>query len=134
VINNRPELTNCGPFDSNRSLSHKSLLELKNEGKINKAQNDIFLSPRPKEELFDVKKDPQQLYNLTSQPENAKVLSEMQEILKQWAEETGDTIPEKITADWYHREKWKPLEEKGVRGEMPGASKNAEKINASGPF
>ncbi len=134
VINNRPELTNCGPLDSNRSLSHKSLLELKNEDKISKAQNDIFLAPRPKEELFDVVKDPEQLHNLTDQREYTDVLIKMREILNQWEEETGDTIPEKITADWYHREKWEALEDKGIRGEMPGAARNAAKVNVKGPF
>ena len=134
VINNRPEFTNCGPLDSNRSLSHKSLLDLKTEGKISKAQNDIFLAPRPKEELFDVVKDPHQLHNLADQPEYATVLSKLRGTLHKWADETGDTIPEKITADWYHRDKWEALEVKGIRGEMPGAGKNAEKIKTKGPF
>ena len=96
VINNRPELTNCGPLDSNRSPSHKSLLDLKAKCKISKYQNDIFLAPRSIEELFDVEKDPHQLHNLASQPEYADVLSKMRGVINQWAEETGDTVPEKI--------------------------------------
>jgi hypothetical protein len=42
--------------------------------------------------------------------------------------------PANLTPDWYGREKGEPLPEKGKRGEMPGASLQADKIKAKGPF
>ena len=65
----------------------------------------------------------------------------------QWAKETGDYLPQKLTEDWYHREPvYKEVKESrgqkkldrtpqhGLRGEMPGSSTMATKNNNKGPF
>jgi arylsulfatase A-like enzyme len=134
LFNNRPELANQGPLDSNRSATHTALWKAKSEGLITIAQNDIFLTPRPKEELFYVINDPHQLNNLVENPKYKDVLKEMRKLLKRWTEETGDTVPENLTQGWYDREKFIALEGRGIRGEMPGAAKNAQEINNPGPF
>lgn len=134
LMNNRPALTNQGPLDSNRSATHAALLKARTNGSITPAQNDVFLAPRPTEELFDVQKDPEQLHNLAENPEFSSALAKMRNVLSEWSKQTGDTVPQHLTPDWYDRESFKVLPAKGRRGEMPGAAKNAEKINNAGPF
>ncbi len=71
-------------------------------------------------------------------PDDFKIL---QNILDKWILDTGDTLPENIIKDWYIREQ-EPFnqssllktEYNGIRGEMPGASSNAVRINNKGPF
>lgn len=45
---------------------------------------------RPRHELYDLEKDPQQLVNLADQPESAKLLEDMQKKLKTWQQQTQD--------------------------------------------
>ena len=85
--------------------------------------------------------DPYQFNNLLLNdniPDDFKIL---QNILDKWILDTGDTLPENLTKDWYLREQ-EPFnqssllktEYNGIRGEMPGASSNAVRINNKGPF
>ena len=134
VINNRPQFPNCGPVDSIKSPSHKALKKWRDKGKLTEVQKDIFLAPRPREELFDCTKDPIQTRNLVNNPEYRDVLEEMRKVMLRWQEETGDSVPKNLTHDWYDRESGDALPEKGIRGEMPGAVRNATKINNPGPF
>jgi N-sulfoglucosamine sulfohydrolase len=132
--NSRPKLSNCGPIDSNQSPSHKALEEAKEEGKLTHLQNDVFLTPRPEEEFFNCNKDPLQAYNQINNPEYTAVANHLRQILAQWQQQTGDTQPDVITPDWYHRQTGEEMPAKGVRGEMPGAAKDADKNNSKGPF
>jgi N-sulfoglucosamine sulfohydrolase len=132
--NNRPQLANQGPLDSNRSATHAALKKALEEGTITPVQSDIFLVPRPEEELFDVQQDPHQLNNLAANPNFKQALEEMRSVLDRWTEETGDTVPESLTTGWYDRERFVPLEGRGVRGEMPGSALKAGQINQPGPF
>jgi len=72
--------------------------------------------------------------NLADNPAYAQKVETLKAVLKQWQDETGDTFPENSTPDWYHRDTGKPLPAKDQRGEMPGAAKNADRINKKGPF
>ena len=47
-------------------------------------------SQRPDEELYDVKKDPNQLNNLAGDPKYASTLENHRKILKEWEESTDD--------------------------------------------
>jgi hypothetical protein len=123
VLNSRPNLTNCGPADSKDSPTQHSLNTVRNEGALTPAQVDIFVSPRPAEELFDVKSDPLQLVNLASLPSYQEKLKEMRMLLKKWQYNTGDSVPENITHDWYDRETGKALKIERKRGTMPGIKK-----------
>jgi len=120
VLNSRPNLTNCGPADSKNSPTQHSLNLVRDEGRLTPAQADIFIVPRPEEELFDVQKDPLQLLNLVSVPEYREVLQQMRSLLSDWQTKTGDTTPEHLTPDWYDRETGAPLDIERVRGIMPG--------------
>lgn len=134
IINKRPHLDNGGPIDANQSPSSLALKSANQQGKLTQLQKDIFLVPRPSEEFFDSKKDPLQIKNeLNNKAYNLKI-NLLKEVLAQWQKETGDTVPENLTPDWYDRTTGKPLPEKNKRGEMPGKAKNADHINVKGPF
>ncbi|WP_138476759.1 sulfatase family protein [Dyadobacter bucti] len=134
VINKRTDFDNGGPIDANQSPSAKALKAAKASGKLTALQKDVFLTPRPAQEFFDNFKDPLQSQNEIQNKTYAAPLSELQKVLKKWQEETGDTVPENLTPDWYDRETGKALPEKDKRGEMPGSAKKADHINAKGPF
>ncbi|HZY77898.1 MAG TPA: sulfatase [Cyclobacteriaceae bacterium] len=134
VMNGRPEKANQGPLDAVNSPSFKALMKSKANGTLTPIQQDLFVSPRAAEEFFDVIQDPQQVKNLILDPGYARDITLLRNILKQWQKETGDTQPANLTKDWYGREDGETLPEKDKRGEMPGASTGADKINRKGPL
>jgi N-sulfoglucosamine sulfohydrolase len=120
VHNSRPNLTNCGPADSKQSATQASLNLLRDKGSLSPAQADIFISPRPADELYDVNSDPEQLLNLASVPQYRDKLVELKSMLSKWQSDTGDTTPDDLTPDWYDRETGKALKIEQKRGVMPG--------------
>lgn len=63
---------------------------LHHEGKLPPVQ-DAFMQPsKPAEELYDLRKDPDEIHNLAHNPAHASVLKEMQEALREWRESVGD--------------------------------------------
>ncbi|HUX55329.1 MAG TPA: sulfatase [Bacteroidales bacterium] len=120
VLNARPNLANCGPADSKSSPTQHSLNQVRNAGLLSPAQADVFIVPRPAEELFDVRNDPEQLLNLASMLEYQEQLQEMRRLLNNWQFNTGDSTPDDLTPDWYDRETGKPLKIERHRGTMPG--------------
>ncbi|WP_114750646.1 sulfatase family protein [Pleomorphovibrio marinus] len=133
VLNLRPSLSNNGPADSNASPSYEDLKDLRDKGRLSPAQADIFLHPRPYEELYLVTSDGEQLLNLGSHPGHMEALEQLREAMKIWIEDTKDTHPENLTPDWYDKETGKPLDTEKVRGEMPGGEA-AMQTTAKGPF
>jgi N-sulfoglucosamine sulfohydrolase len=133
VLNLRPSLPNQGPADSNRSPSFQDLKNIRDAGNLTAAQADVFVTPRPAEELYDCRKDPMQLVNVASLSEYKNILEEMAEILNRWRMETVDTTPDYLTEDWFDRETGEQLQKEKVRGEMPGGKK-AARTTAKGPF
>jgi arylsulfatase A-like enzyme len=120
VLNSRPWLTNCGPADSKSSPTQHALNKLTDEGSLTSAQTDVFVVPRPAEELYDVKNDPHQLINVASLPLYQTELNELRNLLNNWRSNTGDTTPKDLTPDWYDRETGKDLKTEKRRGTMPG--------------
>ena len=101
-------------------------------GELTPQQRDIFLKPRPREELYHVGQDPHQLHNVADDPKYEPVLRRLRTALDQWTESTGDTVPTNPTndrEDIYHEQN--PDFE---RGELPGEAVNAMDINAPGPI
>jgi N-sulfoglucosamine sulfohydrolase len=133
VLNLRPNLSNQGPADSNRSPAFQDLKDLLEAGKLTAAQADLFMTPRPAEELYNCSNDPMQLVNVASLPEYQKKLEYMRQILQQWREETADATPDHLTKDWFDRVTGEDLDVKKTRGEMPGGKK-AIHTKAKGPF
>jgi len=135
ILNSRPMKQQNGPLDAVGSPSFKELEILKDQGKLTPIQADVFMVPRPYEELYDYNRDPLQLLNVASLPEYKETLQNMRTILKEWMEETSDNIPENLTEDWYHKEAGAiKTESHNIRGEMPGKRLNATKNNAKGTF
>jgi arylsulfatase len=112
--------------------SGEELYEAHEKGVLNENQRDVFLQPRPAEELYHVADDPHQLRNLANEPQHAATLAEMRTLLDQWSEETGDSVPAIATPndrDWFGRKL-----PGFARGETPGALHHAEAIMQSGPI
>ena len=125
VLNSRPQFPNGGPADSKRSGSQDDLRKARDAGMLTAAQADVFLSPRPREELFYVHDDPEQLLNLASVSRYQAVLGDFRDVLVRWRTETGDNSPKILTGDGFDRETGQLLPDveafnKVKRGEMPG--------------
>ena len=134
IRNQRPQTAWQGPAASVASPSHQSLLAARTAGKLTAAQQDVFLSPRPVEELYFTASDPLQLQNLASDAAHAAAKQRLSHLLDQWIEETGDAAPDDLSPDGYDRETGKPLI-KGPpkRGTWPGKPRDAHLIHSPGP-
>jgi hypothetical protein len=81
--------------------------------------------------LFNVKDDPNQFSNLADDVKYRAQLDRMQNLLARWKEETGDSVPVHPTPDrgsLHEADKGET-----IRGDFPGAARDASHINASGP-
>jgi arylsulfatase A-like enzyme len=134
IRNHRTNQPWQGPADSVASPSHQSLLALRNLQKLTPAQADVFLSPRPVEELYHTESDPLQLNNLASTPEYSTLREQLSKLLDTWMSETSDDVPSDLTPDGYDRSTGKPFH-KGPpsRGSWPGKLSNAHLENRPGP-
>lgn len=136
--NNRPQFPQQGPADSVRSPSHVSLKAARDAGRLTPPQADVFAAPREAEELFHTEADPLQMNNLAADPNYASVKARLGKLLDQWVEETGDDVPEKISADSFDRETGASVlkskkDRTSFRGTPPGWDRDAPLINAPGP-
>jgi hypothetical protein len=100
------------------------------------AQADVFLAPRPSDELYYTPDDSNQLRNLADDPNHEDVRKRLSTLLDQWIEETGDAIPDSLTQDAFDRETGTSLggtKRNSTPGDFPGKQRNAALINAPGP-
>ncbi len=124
----REAAPNPGKFPSAHSLWDRY-----EKGTLTPEQMDIFLKPRPKEELYHVGRDPLQLNNVAGDPKYESVRNRLRHALDQWEDETGDTVPDNPTPDRediYHNQN---PDFNGHR-EVPGEAENATEINRPGPI
>src|SRR5690606_18161297 len=129
VLNSRPNLSNPGPADSNTSPSFLDLKKLRDQGKLTHAQADIFMVPRPYEELYDCINDPMQLSNVASLPQYKNELEEMRRVMEEWRLDTKDNTPKELTKDWFDPETGESMSKnQQVHGEMPGIESGATKV------
>ncbi|WP_162027257.1 MULTISPECIES: sulfatase [unclassified Lentimonas] len=143
IQNSYPDQMNLS-YESDTSFpAGNELWKAQAAGQTNAAQQQIFRTPSPLMELYDLSKDPDQLVNLAANPEYASVLEQGRALLARWSEQTGDTLPDNPTP---HRHA-PPRIEAGViqpkgkvtgshnpHAELPGASRNAEAIHHPGPI
>ena len=135
ILNSRPSQPQMGPADAVGSPSFKDLKIIHAQGRLTAIQADIFVTPRPMEELYQCQKDPLQLLNVASVPNQQQALTHMRQILDQWMKETGDDIPAILTPDWYlHESGYIRTSVHGKRGTMPGTKTNASENHNKGPF
>ncbi|MEY5024606.1 MAG: Arylsulfatase [Verrucomicrobiota bacterium] len=134
IRNQRTEKPWQGPADSVASPSHQALLAARAAKTLTPAQEDVFLAPRPREELYRTAEDPLQLRNLVGEPAHAAVRQRLSKLLDEWMDQTADAIPEDLSPDGYDRETGKPFV-KGppLRGTWPGKPREAHRVNAPGP-
>lgn len=112
----------------------QELWQAAEDGELTGPQKNLFRNPCPEEELYNVIDDPTQLHNLASSEETRKVMRRMRGLLRQWTEQTGDTVPKDPTP---HRDSPPGAPRKSRQGfkhrEMPGDARDARKINQPGP-
>lgn len=132
IENFRPEFNAAGATDIMNSGSGRSLLKAYAAGGLDPLQADIFAVPRPAVELYDYRTDPELLHDLAA--ERPDVAGKLREVLRRWRDDTGDTVPERLTPDWNSRTTFEKLPAFGRRGEMPGQSADAIHITDPGPF
>jgi len=133
IKNNRSQFSNPGPADSNSSDSYADLRSVRDQGKLNPAQVDVFVSPRPFEEFYLIADDKYQLLNRATLTDDNNELVQLRFALEKWSIETDDSVPINLTQDWYNKEDGKPLKVQRTRGEMPGGTK-ALITTEKGPF
>ncbi len=68
----------------------KALREWHKLGKLNKVQSLIMAEARPKEELYDLNKDPWEINNVANDKKYKTKLKELRNILNKWIKETDD--------------------------------------------
>lgn len=138
IRNERPQYPWQGPADAVRSPSFTALQAVRAAQGLTKAQADVFLAPRPAEELYRTAVDPEQLENLADQPDYAATKARLSALLDQWMEETGDDVPAELSRDAFDRETGRSITGKGkakqaFRGTPPGWLRNAPRLHAPGP-
>ena len=134
IRNHRVDKPWHGPADSIASPSHQSLLALKDKQKLTPAQADVFLTPRPTEELYLTASDPLQINNLATSPEHVAARVRLSKLLDDWMAETSDGVPNDLTQDGYSRTTGKPfIKGPPIRGTWPGKPTNAHLENRPGP-
>ena len=106
VKNFHPELSRLGTKDY-----VKYMTKLDKAGKLTKIQREIFNAPSPVEELYDVKKDPDQLKDLANDKKYYDKLVELRTVNEKWLKLVGHTVPTDYVPDWYAR----PYENTSVR-------------------
>lgn len=79
--------------DIGKSYAWRSLLKIKASGKLTTAQTPLFHNPRPKYELYDLQNDPNEIHNLSSNPNYTEIKTELIAQLEKWKAETGDFPP-----------------------------------------
>ncbi|MCW0217116.1 MAG: sulfatase [Prosthecobacter sp.] len=136
IRNQRPNDAWQGPADSVRSPSYQNLRVLRDAGKLTPAQADVFLAPRPTEELYRTAADPNQLSNLASNADYATVKARLSQLMDEWTNQTGDSTPADISRDMFDRETGESLysrKDTSYRGSPAGWDRDAVHINAAGP-
>ncbi len=135
ILNSRPQFANSGPADALGSPSFKDLLDLSEKGTITQVQADVFLAPRPAEELYRNSADPDQVKNVLALAEYKNDLKNFRKILSEWMDQTGDDIPQNLTKDWYTKDsETVKMPGFGIRGDMPGTKRLATQNNHKGKF
>lgn len=133
IRNNLPELQSVCAESGPVFPAGKELWEAHEAGTLSDDQQDVFLQPRPADELYNVKTDPHQLHNLATDEAYEKKLAKLKHVLARWTEETGDSVPAEPTPGVKLFGAKQHTEPAFHRGPMPGADRGAEKITADGP-
>ena len=141
IKNNFPDQPNLCYESDDHYPAGKELWLAHAAGKTTAEQQQVFANPCPEEELFKLSDDPNQFNDLSKNTDYAKTLKKARRLLAQWTKQTGDTVPKNPTP---HRHAPPRIEngkiippgkakKRNPHAEMPGAARNATKINHPGP-
>ena len=136
IKNFRPYFSQPGPADALRSPTYDALKVARDANRLTPAQADVFLAPRPVIELYDARKDPNQLTNLAGNPDYANRQQQLTALLDRWMDETKDSVPKRISQDRFDKETGAvlpPEQREGYRGTTPGEDRGADRSNEKGP-
>ena len=133
IRNRRPQFDAGHAGEIPKLGTYKAMVTLNESGQLLAPQNDLFIKPRPEEELYYILRDPDQTVNLIKGKKVKKVLNQLRAILDRWENETADSAPANLTPDRWYRDRGEDLPGEFKRGTMPGSDKGAEKVNAKGP-
>ncbi len=132
IKNNYPELQSMCVESAPEFPAGRDLWDAHAAGTLTKDQGDIFLVPRPREELYDVVADPHQLKNLATQAAFGSQVAALSKRLDQWSEQTKDSISTDPTPD---RQTARGKKHPGWRHRIqPGVEAGSIETNASGPI
>jgi len=143
IKNNYPNQPNLSLESDDHYPAGAELWKAHAAGKTTAEQQQLFNNPCPEEELYKLSADPHQLINLADNPEYGSILNQVRKQLTAWTEQTGDTLPENPTPNRHEPPRIEAgkiipngpvLNGKTPHAEMPGAAKNAVKINHPGPI
>lgn len=104
IRNYYTDIPGTPPADAVSSMTFQAMRKLREQGGLSVDQLNPFVKPRPKEELFDVNADPDELTNLAGNPGYTKILKELRKTLKEWERKTDDVVPETRRKDEFDRE------------------------------
>lgn len=145
IKNNFPDQPNLCYESDTKFPAGKELWKAHAAGKTNAQQQQVFANPCPGEELYMMSRDPDQFNNLATNPDYTTQLNQARVLLAEWAQQTGDTVPENPTP---HRHAPPRIENgriipagkalignsRNPHAELPGAARNAVSINHPGPL
>ena len=132
IRNGFPERRNLAGESARNFPAGKELWNAHKKGLLTENQKDVFLKPRPREELYNLSNDPFQFTNVANDSTNKETLLYLSEVLDTWIEETGDSKPQNPTPD-RDDVNGKRLVGEWKKGEKPGEQNNADRIISSGP-
>lgn len=143
IKNNFPDIPNLSHESDMVYVSGKELWKAHAAGETLWHQQQVFANPSPSEQLFQVSRDPHQLWNLAGHPGYEEILNQARGLVADWTEQTGDSIPANPTPDRREPPRivegeiipmGKKLGRQNPHAEFPGASENATGINHPGPI
>jgi arylsulfatase A-like enzyme len=94
-----------------------ALRKARDEGVLDEVQKMLFAPTRPKEELYDVDKDPWQIHNLAADPAYAEPMAEFRASLQEWEEKSPDMGRTPESPEMYDSEMAAYVGEKKGKGE-----------------
>ncbi len=103
IRNDYVDLPSTPSADAGRGPSWQAMLELEKSGQLAPPQRRGFVSPRPRWELYDLRRDAGELTNRAADPAFDSVRTRLDEALSRWTVTTGDYLPSRRTPDEFDR-------------------------------
>lgn len=98
IQNYRPKVKTLHTLDRLYSPTWDEFERLNNENKLNDRLQWYFASSKPPVEFYDLENDPGEWNNLATNPEYDSLITEYQQILGEWMNQTHDFLPAPLDA------------------------------------